>query len=374
MSEAIELWMFGTAYAVFSSTLLVANKWALSWIAAPNFLMFLQSVATCVVVYVVAATMQKPVALTNPVGSRETASWFFLCVFLQFITIGANMMSLHLIGVDRVILLRVFAMFPIAIGDWLFNNRHLPSANSWTCFACLGAAVFFVFGSEHESLSLGGVGWGLAYFVFITTDQVLLKRFTKAVVMNDSDRTFWMNLFGAPIAVVAFFITGESKSASLWELSPSMVSSIALSCILGSGISFTAWGLRRRASAVTFSLIGVVCKIGSMGLNFLFLEHLSPASLLIITLGIVSTYFYEQAPERTSERVPPTPTKTSGSKWLIVLVVIILFTGFGQLLRLQKYNDLSIEITLRQSTNDKTLSLSNESTHSVFCTYYIKFY
>jgi hypothetical protein len=300
-TENFELWAVGLAYALFSSTLLVANKWALSWIPAPNFLMTLQCLATALVVHLVASVSQRRlfVNLENPFSSRDSSMWFIVCVFVQFATIGSNMMSLHLLGVDRVILLRIFAMFPIAIGDWMLKNRHLPSFNSWACFGCLGMAVFFIFGFDKTSLSLTGIIWGSIYFVSITTDQVLLKKFIKAVPMEDGNRTFWMNLLGVPVSTIGLFAFQEMKTISSAEINPRLFIAIIVSCILGAGISYTAWGLRRRSSALTFSLVGIVCKLGSMALNFLFLEHLNLDSLITISFGIVSTLVYEQAPERT---------------------------------------------------------------------------
>jgi hypothetical protein len=301
-SHVADLWAFVFAYALFSSTLLVANKWALSWMATPNFLMTLQCLATALVVYVVSSVTQKRLLITlqNPFSSRHSTIWFIVCVFVQFATIGSNMMSLHLLGVDRVILLRIFAMFPIAICDWIFNDRHLPSFNAWACFCCLGAAVVFVFGFDKTALTASGVAWGIGYFASITTDQVLLKRFTKSVAMEDGNRTLWMNLLGAPVSTVALFAFGEQKIISSAETHPYLFISIVVSCILGAGISYTAWGLRRRSSALTFSLVGIICKLGSMILNFFLLDHLSWESLAMISLGIMSTFFYEQAPERTN--------------------------------------------------------------------------
>lgn len=172
--------------------------------------------------------------------------------------------------------------------------------------------------------------------------------------MEDGARTFWMNLFGSPIALVSFFVSSESRSLSSWPLNANMISAVVISCILGAGISYTAWGLRRRASAVTFSLVGVMCKIGSMVLNFFFLVHLSPESLFIIALGIVSTYFFEQAPERStsaglSERMP----QPRVNKWLIFLFVIILIAGTAQRIRLQDGGSQMESVTAAGTTSDQ---------------------
>ncbi len=337
-----ELVLFGVLYAVFSSTLLVANKWVLTVLAAPSFVMMAQFAATAFVVYLLSSFSPTPVRLdTHPFETKRHALWMIVCVLLQFVTIQANMMSLHLLGVDRVILLRIFAMFPIALGDWIWNERELPPANSWICFACLASAVFFVFGAEHAALTTNAVAWGVAYFAFISADQVLLKRFTKAVDMNDSNRTFWMNLTAVPVTA-ALVLTGPdyyvvADRGSRVQMSSGIYTALVVSCVLAAGISYTAWGLRRRASAVTFSLVGVVCKIASMALNYVFLDHASPVSIVIIALGIASSYFYEQAPMRSvgvlNEKAPVSAMELPKARVnlkLIALLVAIVCIGSAQ--------------------------------------------
>lgn len=296
---------YAVAYSIFSSTLLVANKWALSFRNTPNALVVYQSIATwCFMFAILLRRKGRKMFLSTddtPFKNRSSFIWFVIATALQSLTIGSNLNALFHLGVDRVILLRVCAMFPIALGDWAFNNRALPSSASWLCFVTLGFAASFVFGTEHQGLSFVGFVWGCAYFVLITIDQVALKRFTQSVPMNNVDRTFWMNGFGAIVSSILAAIYIEpilsTRDVSGEFLSAIGYFAIALSCLLGAGISFTAWGLRERSSALTFSLIGLVCKIGSMALNFFVLDHVRPLSIVIISLGIASTWFYEQAPE-----------------------------------------------------------------------------
>lgn len=321
MPIQIDVLVYGIAYAAFSSTLLVANKWALTFRNTPNALVVYQSFATWIFMLAVIACERFRISplwgTGTPFKTRNVLLWFIFATVLQSLTIGANLNALYHLGVDRVILLRVCAMIPIAFGDWLFNNRALPSAASWVCFATLGMAASFVFGTDHSGLTFTGFVWGILYLVLITTDQVALKRFTQAVPMQNVDRTHWMNAFGA----LASFTLAQIYSEPVFTVSDLSGQylphvgyvAIGISCFLAAGISFSAWGLRDRSSALTFSLIGLICKIGSMVLNFLMLDHLSVVSLIIISLGIASTWFYEQAPELKQKVVSDTESNVLAS-------------------------------------------------------------
>jgi GDP-mannose transporter len=372
----LEVIAFGVAYAIFSSTLIVVNKWALSALPTPNFLLVLQSLATALLVYVITRFGGKQVRLVQ----KSVWKWFVACVVIQFLTILSNMFSLHYLGVDRVILLRIVAMLPIAMGDYLFNNRMMPSIQSWICFGCLCLANLFVFSNDSTNITPMGILAGLMYFVFISTDQVLLKTFTRVVEMPDSDRTIWVNLFAVPLSLGGILVTGETNRIvhppkfpffSHYVLVPFLIS-----CILGAGISYTAWGLRSRSSAVTFSLIGIVCKVGSMALNFFFFDHLSAMSLILISLGIASTFYYEQAPLRPTDpndvleheapspnaKPPsskPTPTRTYNMKNIAqvsALCLTIFVLGISQVALREPVMNLPNNSTPTNTNNTNTSS------------------
>ncbi len=302
------------SYAFFSATLIVCNKWALKYFQAPNTLVAVQSLFTAVIAYAFLALFQRRILVSfaegTPFKTPKIFLWVLICNVLQSVTIACNLSALHYLGVDMVILLRICAMIPIAIGDWLINGRTLPTLASWICFLCIGMSAAFVFGTEHAAVTVLGAFWGLAYFAAISTDQVVLKRFIQSVPMKNVDRIFWMNIFGSLVSAVLAAATGEvgyliENSASFTSLT---YNSVLLSCVLAVGISFSAWYLRQEVSAVTFSLIGVACKIGSMAINFFVLDHLALESLAVIAAGLLSTMYYKEAPPRKQKTDGQEPT------------------------------------------------------------------
>lgn len=83
------------------------------------------------------------------------------------------------------------------------------------------------------------------------------------------------NLFCA-----AFFalVGGEVSELPMYlEVVPQWAyTAIFVTCVLGYGMSYLSWALRAEVSALTFVVIGILCKIGSVVINAMFLsKHLT---------------------------------------------------------------------------------------------------
>jgi hypothetical protein len=159
--------------------------------------------------------------------------------------LNSNVVSLKHLGVDVVILLRILSTFLVALGDWLFNERTLPSPNSTTCLVSLLLASFFVF-FDAQKFSSVGIFYGVLYMIFIAADQVFLKYFTDKTQISTLERMFWVNLFSIPVAFFAALINEEFyfDFVSIFEVSKLLP--VASSCFLAVGISYTAWETRSR--------------------------------------------------------------------------------------------------------------------------------
>jgi len=74
---------------------------------------------------------------------------------------------------------------------------------------------------------------------------------------------------------------------------------LGLSCLFGMGLSTFAYRLRCMTSATTFAILGNVCKIVTVLLNWLIWDkHCSHAGLMGLLLCLMCAYFYQQAPRR----------------------------------------------------------------------------
>ena len=74
---------------------------------------------------------------------------------------------------------------------------------------------------------------------------------------------------------------------------------LGLSCLAGAALSFTGMSLRLELSAMMFTFLDIVCKMGSTFLNEMFVESEKDIVRLSCVFAIiVSSACYRQAPLR----------------------------------------------------------------------------
>merc|ERR1719161_2113267 len=83
---------------------------------------------------------------------------------------------------------------------------------------------------------------------------------------------------------------------------------LAVSCVVGVGISWAGWNCRDKVSATTYTLIGVLCKVLSVILNVLIWDkHASPTGIGCLMVCLVASSVYQQAPMRKMPTSPRNP-------------------------------------------------------------------
>jgi len=287
-------------YAVCSSSLLVANKWALELFPMPNLLMFAQFATSLAVVVVLAGA--KLVECDKL--EKEKVIAFFPVVLIFYAVLWSNLKALDALGVDLVILFRSLTPFAISVGDYIYLGRAMPSLQSWYALISMTMCTAFIFVREPH-ISLSGVLWGILYYVILSVDMVYLKKITVDVKLSTYGRVLYTNLLAAPPALILALASGEFNGIGsyLSSMSPQAVIAVSSTCILGYGMSFLSWALRAKVSALTFVVIGILCKIGSVVINGIFMsKHLSMQSMILVCLGITASTLYEQPKARTGQR------------------------------------------------------------------------
>jgi GDP-mannose transporter len=294
------------AYAFTSSTLLVANKWGISVLPSSHVLMTVQFAGAALAVAAAYAAAGRRAELAVP---TSTIIAFAPAVAVFYATLWTNLAALEASSVDTVILFRTLSPFAVAIGDFVWLGRAWPSARSWFSLIAIGTSCTFIFTREtaqavDTEATWTGWYWCALYYAAISADQLILKRFIANVPLSTSQRVLYMNSLA--------LIPSVFSAAALGDLSPdsptvaalssalggdlSIAGPIVLTILLGLGISYAAWYLRARVSALTFTLIGVLCKIGSIALNALMFKHMETRSMLLIILAIAASTFYTQPP------------------------------------------------------------------------------
>lgn len=265
-------WAVG-GYMVCSSTLLVGNKYAVQRVKAPAFILWSQLFGTTVAV--------KAAHAVRAIENLDALEWSkvlsFMPVALIFVaTIFLNMKSLEYANIETFMIFRFSTPLCISICDYLFLGRQLPSPQSWMCLITLlvGAAGYAL--TDAAYMVKGYLFCSLWYFIFCC-DQVYLKHITSSVEMKSNwGRVFYSNM----LASVPLFFMMASETDKIYSLSTEEVAIVGVTVVLGVAMSYFAWLARSLLSATSFTIVGNVCKVLSIGMNVsLWDKHASPVGI-----------------------------------------------------------------------------------------------
>lgn len=296
-------------YATCSSLMLVVNKVCVHVLPAPSFVLLMQ-VAT-------AALSVKAVGVLGFVEVDELElpklkSFFFVsCAFLG--CIFTNIKTLQYCNVETFIVFRASTPVIIGVADWLILGRELPNTRSALSMMALvvGAGAYMATDSSYE---VHGYRWVFIWYCTFCFDQLYIKHVVDAVqVRSNWGRVFYTNLWSA-VLLTGMVLVLEPHVLTKTSWSPEQVAALALSCALGTAMSYFAFLCRAAVSATSFTVIGNVCKITTVLINILIWDkHASPLGILFLLACLVAAGAYQQAPLRT-EKLEPTSTALIGGK------------------------------------------------------------
>lgn len=115
-------------------------------------------------------------------------------------------------------------------------------------------------------------------------------------------RVFYSNLL-ASVPLVFMFIRDSDEIAAVKEMSGSAAAAVFLSVALGVGMSYFAWMARSLLSAASFTVVGNVCKVGTIAINVsLWDKHASPFGIGCLGFCLGAAFFYKQSPLRADAK------------------------------------------------------------------------
>jgi len=125
-----------------------------------------------------------------------------------------------------------------------------------------------------------------------------IKYVVDTVQMSTTERVFVQNFVAAILVGFLSLGTGELKVIlrhDVWNISSIIV--LAISSVIGVGISYTGFELRAQASATTYSIIGNVCKLLTILINVLIWDrHADARGLSFLGVTLAAAAWYRQAP------------------------------------------------------------------------------
>ena len=140
-----------------------------------------------------------------------------------------------------------------------------------------------------------GLWYGVAVF-----EMVYVKHVITTVEMTTWGRTFYNNAIAFVPMALLLPLSGELARFNGSQLTVTGISSLALSCVLGVGMSFFSFKLRALVSATSFSVVGNVCKVLTILVNIVIWDkHAGVWGTLGLLVCLVASGLYQQAPMRS---------------------------------------------------------------------------
>ncbi|KAK9846459.1 hypothetical protein WJX81_004321 [Elliptochloris bilobata] len=293
------------SYSLCSSMLLILNKVAVTFVPAPSFILFGQLATSAAFVQVLAAARQVECERLQWIKIQK----FALIVFGFIGTLYSNVTSLKYVPVDTIICFRASIPLVIAVIEFAYMGRELPSPRSWAAlFGVLGGVVVYTYHDIHFTVL--GYMWIAIWYSFAVFEMVYVKIVVDSVQMTTWSRTYYQNVLAMlPMAAVAL-CAGEVATLRGLEWTPAGVAVVAASCVAGLGMSYFSFALRAAISATSFSVIGNVCKVLTILVNLLMWDqHANAWGTAGLLACLAAGSFYQQPPMRArsgkADKDPP---------------------------------------------------------------------
>jgi len=251
------------AYSLCSTAMLLANKAALNAYPLPLAL-------TCVQLVFATVTTLPLVIYSGFTRISAKSLCFYVFEGILFSTsICFNLKALNMTNVGTMVIARSSLPIVVYLLDLVIGNAGKLSSRS--AVSLVGVVAFSsLYALDAQGVKINRIGLvHVGCWLFILACQMIYgKWLITAVHLHHWERVFYTNGCGLPLlAVLArqeikYFFRVISRDA----LSNSI---LVLTCIAGVGIGYTSWRVRSIVSATTFSLVGVLNKMGTICLAFL---------------------------------------------------------------------------------------------------------
>jgi solute carrier family 35 protein len=155
---------------------------------------------------------------------------------------------------------------------------------------------------------------GLWYLAFLF-DTVYIKHVCNTIPMTDWGRVYYTNLLSLLPLLPAWLALREYELLQHTDWSVPTITILAVSCLVGLCMSHAAYMLRRVVSATAMALVGIVCKVLTVIINFLIWDkHASLEGIGCLLVCVMAGAAYEQAPMRAAAPAPaPAPAAAADS-------------------------------------------------------------
>ena len=311
-------------YALCSSSMLFLNKLSVSMadtssqeaILQPGAISCIQvgfTIAVCAGLY--ASGMQAFEGITGVIIWQ-----YFIYSFLFVGSVYTSMKALKQSNVETAIIFRSATPIVVAVLDFVFLGRELPSTKSTLALLSILGGVLIYVSSDSDFVVNGfsAYTWVTLYFILICIQMTLGKRIMSVHKLDSIwSSVLLTNVLAMPMLFALSNAQGEFEGfwEAVEETSPRAWGAILMGSVVGTLIGWAGWQCRNLVSATSYTLIGVVNKLLTVVLSVLFLDkHASFAGGLALCICIGAATQYSQAPLRGVSQGLSAPSAGNGGK------------------------------------------------------------
>lgn len=308
-------------FTLCSSSMLIVNKVAITSFPAPSALLFLQLFTSAAIIFVLSKAgileIEKSFS-TKDIKSYSVVSIAFLAALYT------NIKILQHANIETFIVFRASTPILISMLDVVFLGRDIPSTRSFMSLMGLiaGATAYVYTDSKFE---VTAYSWVIRWYVVFCIDQILIKHIVDSVKLTTCARSLLTNAIACVPVLVVVLVGRELEFVKSFSWSLGSVAVVFLSCLLGVLMSLSSFLLRSRVSATYFTVIGTMCKILSVFVNyFIWDKHATSWGLFALTICIFSALGYKQAGMRGNDDYVSSSkiSKVTCAKWLLAAVCL----------------------------------------------------
>ena len=287
--------VFGiAAYSLCSSSLLLLNKIAVTYLPSIAFVLLCQFASSVFVVKLCGICGFLDV---DPLEWGKIKR-FWGVSFLFATCLYTNVMALKFANVETLIVFRALSPIAVSVCDFFFMEMELPNLRSWIALITIviGATAYVYFDGDFK---LDSYVWVMAYFVSIVAEMVYVKHVITEVKMTTWGRVYYNNMLSMVPVLIFGFVFNDHKALANHYWTAESIIFLALSSVVGVGISYAGFYLRAMVTATSFTVIGVVNKLATTVINALVWEkHANSFGIGALLLCILGGTFYQQSEKK----------------------------------------------------------------------------
>jgi GDP-mannose transporter len=278
-SKKAEVIFAVVSYSLCSGSLVLVNKLTLYYLPYPSLVVTVQLWAALLFIQLGNAFHFIEV---DPIILKFVKPYLLYTVAFS-LGVYCNMMSLSLSNVETVIVFRALAPLLVSIFDATCLGREWPSLRSWGALMviALGALGYAMTDEQFKSQGVQAYFWPTLYLFVISFEMAYGKKIVSGCDMKTiSGPVLYTNLLGWP-PMLGFAAMGGEYDRLKNDVTTRVLNGethllpikgvflLFLGCFVGTGIGYSGWFCRKRVSATSYTLIGVINKCLTVLVNLL---------------------------------------------------------------------------------------------------------